>query len=104
MSASFTVLLSKLRDDACKVRIQKALESYSDISNEDELRSIVNGLTRAEISSFLQKAPLSLHLCDASALAGLLVASPGNYISLSHLISPTRLLLLPFLLLFVVFL
>jgi hypothetical protein len=81
----FTDLLSILRDVARKERIQKALDDSPDFSNAESLREVVAGKTNAEMTSFLQRN-LSLGEVDASALAGLLVAPTGNYISISHLI------------------
>jgi hypothetical protein len=74
----FNNLLSKLPEGAGKERIQAALDSCADIPDEDYLRSIIAGLTRKEVTSLLQQAPLSLTLYDASALAGLLFAPTGG--------------------------
>ena len=54
-------------------------------ANVDELRASVAGMTRPEITSFLREDDF-LNKADASALADLLVAPTGNYISISHLI------------------
>ena len=82
----FDNLLSTLPEGAGKERIQTALNLCADISDEDYLRSIVAGNTKAETTALLQQAPLSLTLYDASALAGLLVAPTGIHIPISHLI------------------
>jgi hypothetical protein len=85
----FTHLLSTLPEGGGKDRIQHALDSCADISDEDYLRSIVAGMTRPEAAA-LFKEELSHAGLDASALAGLLVVPTGNYISISHLIIPSR--------------
>jgi hypothetical protein len=87
MSSFFTDFLSTL-PEGMRSRIQTALDSCADVPDEEEsLREIVAGKNIEQITSFLQKAPLSLSVFDASALAGLLVAPTGNYISICHLIT-----------------
>jgi hypothetical protein len=85
----FTHLLSTLPEGGGKDRIQHALDSCADISDEDYLRSIVAGKTNEQVTSFLREDNF-LNKFDASALAGLLVVPTGNYISISHLIIPSR--------------
>ena len=65
----FEQLLSRLPEGDERGRILSALDR-STISSEEALRAIVQGMTRAEVTSLLQLPPLSLELYDASALAG----------------------------------
>jgi hypothetical protein len=75
MSGHLKDLVSQLRgSDARKARILAAL-TISNIVNEDDLRDIIRGNTKAEVTS-LFKEELKLSTLDASALAGLLV--PGK--------------------------
>jgi hypothetical protein len=85
----FTHLLSTLPEGGGKDRIQHASDTCPDISDENYLRSIIAGMTRAEATSYFREDDF-LGKYDASALAGLLVAPTGNYISISHLIIPSR--------------
>jgi hypothetical protein len=85
----FSDFLSTLSEGAGKERIQAALDSCADISDEESLRDFVAGSTNAEITSLL-KEELSLSVFDASALAGLLVVPTGNNISISCLIILTH--------------
>ena len=81
----FDTLLSTL-PEGMRARITPALDQvFADV---DELRASVAGMTRAEITSFLQRI-LALGEVDASALAGLLVVPTGNCISISYLIIPS---------------
>jgi hypothetical protein len=73
----FASLISNLKGRG-KDKIQTALDA-SEISDEDELRSIVRGRNIEQTTSLLQQPPLSLDLYDASALAGLLTPQV-NYI------------------------
>jgi hypothetical protein len=84
--SSFSDFLSTL-PEGMKSRIQTALDACADIPDEKSLREIVAGRNIEQITSLLQKAPLSLSVFDASALAVLLVAPTGNYISISYLIT-----------------
>jgi hypothetical protein len=82
----FDTLLSTL-PKGMRDRITPALDQvFADV---DELRASVAGMTRADITSFLQRI-LALGEVDASALAGLLVVPTGNYyISISYLNIPS---------------
>ena len=68
--------------------IKLCLALRTDIVNGEDLADIVAGNTKAEATALLQRN-LNLNELDASALAGLLVAPTGNYISISHLIIPS---------------
>jgi hypothetical protein len=92
MSSSFSVLLSTL-PEGMRSRIQTALDACTNISDVDYLRDAVAGRNIEQITSLLVRN-LDLSNVDASALAGLLVAPTVNYISISHLIFPSRLLFL----------
>ena len=72
----FQNLLSQLPEGDERDRILAALDR-STISSEEALRAIVQGMTRAEVTS-LFKEELHLNGLDASALAGLLVVPQGN--------------------------
>ena len=72
----FDALVSRLPEGDEKDRILSALDR-STISSEKALRAIVQGMTRAEVTS-LFKEELDLNVLDASALAGLLVVPQGN--------------------------
>ena len=85
----FTHLLSTL-PEGMRGRIMAALGDgpFADV---DELRASITGMTRADITSFLQEDDF-LNKVDASALAGLLVAPTGQYISINlapHAIIPS---------------
>ena len=82
----FTHLLSTL-PEGMRGRILAALDQgpFADV---DELRASVAGRNIEQITSFLREDNF-LNKVDASALAGLLVAPTGNYISISHLIIPS---------------
>ena len=72
----FDALVSRLPEGDERDRILSALDR-STISSEEALRAIVQGRTRAEITSLLERN-LQLHEFHASALAGLLVVPQGN--------------------------
>jgi hypothetical protein len=74
MSDPFAYSVRELPEDGnVRKSILAALHS-SPISSEDELKVIILGMTRAEVTSLFQEPPLSLGLYYASALAGLLVS------------------------------
>ena len=89
----FANLLSTLPQGDRKERIQTALDN-SDIANDEDLAEIVAGRNIEQVTSLLQRN-LTLSELDASALAGLLVAPTGNYISISHLIIPSSFEIVP---------
>ena len=78
-SLKFDQVLARLAEGPQKQRIRDALVS-STIENEDELRSIVVGSTKPEVTVLFQEG-LFLSMFDASALAGLVVSPPSNRFS-----------------------
>ena len=73
----FDALISRLHcNEERKQKIQTALDG-STITDEEDLRAIVQGKTNTEVTSLLERN-LQLHEFHASALAGLLVVPQGN--------------------------